>query len=68
MRSPRDYGWNPIESARHPVHTSMAISANSGGLDQREEGNTARGHASEVEAIPRPAVSPTMTVGLGRFS
>jgi hypothetical protein len=36
----------------------MAMSANSGGLDQREEGNTARGHASEVEAIPVPPSRP----------
>ncbi len=33
----------------------MAMSANSEWLDQLEEGNTAGGHAGEVEAIPYPA-------------
>jgi hypothetical protein len=28
-------------------------------LDQLEEGNAIGGHASEVEAIPRPAASPS---------
>jgi hypothetical protein len=37
----------------------MAMSANSGWLDQFEEGNTAGGHAGEVEAIPHPAISMT---------
>ena len=54
MRSPRDYGWNPIESApldedialqvtdgRGAVYAPMAMSANSDRLDQCEEGNTA---------------------------
>jgi hypothetical protein len=39
----------------------MAMSANSDWLDQFEEGNTAGGHAGEVETIPCPAVSPSMT-------
>jgi hypothetical protein len=39
----------------------MAMSAHSEWLDQFEEGNAAGGHASEVEAIPYPAVSPSMT-------
>ena len=37
------------------------MSANSDWLDQFEEGNTAGGHAGEVETIPCPAVSPSMT-------
>lgn len=37
------------------------MSANSYWLDQFEEGNTAGGHAGEVETIPCPAVSPPMT-------
>jgi hypothetical protein len=39
----------------------MAMSAKSGGLDQFEEGKSAGGHASEVEAIPYPAVPISMT-------
>jgi hypothetical protein len=39
----------------------MAVSANSDWLDQFEEGERAGGHAGEVEAIPYPAVSPSMT-------
>jgi hypothetical protein len=39
----------------------MAISAHSGGLDQFEEGNAAGGNAGEMEAIPYPAVSPSVT-------
>ena len=35
------------------------MSANSERLDQLEEGNAIGGHASEVEAIPRPAASPS---------
>jgi hypothetical protein len=40
------------------------MSANSERLDQLEEGNSIGGHATEVEAIPRPAASlssPRMT-------
>jgi hypothetical protein len=37
----------------------MAMSAHSERLDQLEEGNAIGGHASEVEAIPRPAASPS---------
>jgi hypothetical protein len=37
----------------------MAMSANKERLDQFEEGNAAGGHAGEVEAIRRPAVSPS---------
>jgi hypothetical protein len=36
------------------------MSANGERLDQFEEGNAAGGHAGEVEAIRRPAVSPSM--------
>jgi hypothetical protein len=39
----------------------MAMSSNGDGLDQLEEGNAAGGHTGEVEAIPYPAVSPSMT-------
>jgi hypothetical protein len=39
----------------------MAMSADGDWLDQFEEGNAAGGHAGEVEAIPYPAVSPSMT-------
>jgi hypothetical protein len=39
----------------------MAMSANSDWLDKFKEGNAAGGHAGEVEAIPYPAVSPSMT-------
>jgi hypothetical protein len=39
----------------------MAMSTNSEWLDQFEEGNAAGGHASELEAIPYPAISPSMT-------
>jgi hypothetical protein len=39
----------------------MAMSAHSEWLDQFEEGNAAGGHAGGVEAIPSPAVSPSMT-------
>jgi hypothetical protein len=39
----------------------MAVSAHREWLDQFEEGNAAGGHAGEVEAIRRPAVSPSMT-------
>jgi hypothetical protein len=39
----------------------MAVSADSDRLDQFEEGNTAGGYAGDVEAIPYPAVSPSMT-------
>jgi hypothetical protein len=35
------------------------MSADSERLDQLEEGNAIGGHASEVEAIPRPAASPS---------
>jgi hypothetical protein len=38
----------------------MAMSARSEWLDQFKEGNAAGGHASEVEAIPYSAVSPSM--------
>ena len=38
----------------------MALPPNSHGVDQREEGHAAGGHASEVEAISS-AVSPSMT-------
>jgi hypothetical protein len=37
------------------------MSAHSDGVDQFEEGNAAGGHAGEVEAIPYPAVSTSMT-------
>jgi hypothetical protein len=37
------------------------MSANSERLDQFKEGNATGGHGSEVEAIRRPAVSPSMT-------
>ena len=37
----------------------MAVSANKERLDQFEEGNAAGGHASELEALRRPAVSPS---------
>ena len=37
----------------------MAVSANSDWLDQFEEGNATGGHASELEAIRRPAASPS---------
>jgi hypothetical protein len=43
---------------RRPVYAPLAMSANSGRLDQFEEGNAAGGHASEVEDS---AVSPSMT-------
>jgi hypothetical protein len=72
IRPPRDYGWNPIESApldedialqvtdgRGAPYTLLAMSANSDWMDQLEEGNAAGGHAGEVEAIPRPAISMT---------
>jgi hypothetical protein len=39
----------------------MAMSANGDWLDQFEEGNTARGHAGEVEDIPHPAIPTSMT-------
>ena len=39
----------------------MAMSAHSDRLDQFEEGNPAGGHAADVEAIPQPAASPSMT-------
>jgi hypothetical protein len=55
---PRDDGWNPIESApldedialqvtdgRGALYASVAMSANSGWLDQFEERNAAGGHA-----------------------
>jgi hypothetical protein len=75
MRSPRDYGWNPIESAPldedialqvtdgrgAPYNAPMAMSAHSEWLDQFEEGNAAGGHCGGVEAIPYSAVSPSMT-------
>jgi hypothetical protein len=38
----------------------MALSAHGDRLDQFEEGNTAGGHAGEVEAIRSPAASPSM--------
>jgi hypothetical protein len=37
----------------------MAVSAHGDWLDQFEEGNAAGGHAGEVEAIRRAAVSPS---------
>jgi hypothetical protein len=40
-------------------HAPLAMSAYSERLDQLEEGNSVGGHASEVEAIPRPAASPS---------
>ncbi len=49
---------------RAAVYTPLAMSTNSERLDQFEEGNAARGHAGEVEAVRRPAVStssPRMT-------
>jgi hypothetical protein len=39
----------------------MAMPAYNDWLDQFEQGHAARGHASELEAIPHPAVSPSMT-------
>jgi hypothetical protein len=39
----------------------MAMSANGEWLDQFEEGDASGGHPGEVEAIPRPAASPSMT-------
>jgi hypothetical protein len=39
----------------------MAMPAHNEWLDQFEEGKSAGGHAGEVEAIPYPAVSPSMT-------
>jgi hypothetical protein len=37
----------------------MAMSAHGDWLDQFEEGNAPGGHASELEALRRPAVSPS---------
>jgi hypothetical protein len=46
----------------------MAMSAHSERLDQLEEGNAIGGHASEVEAVPRPAASPSSPrMTSGRF-
>jgi diguanylate cyclase (GGDEF)-like protein len=39
----------------------MALPAHNVGLDQFEEGKSAGGHASEMEDLPYPAVSPSMT-------
>jgi hypothetical protein len=39
----------------------MAVSANGDGLDQFEKGKPAGGHAGDVEALPYPAVSLSMT-------
>jgi hypothetical protein len=41
------------------IYAPLAMSADSEGLDQFEEGNAIGGHASEVEAVPRPAASPS---------
>jgi hypothetical protein len=45
----------------------MAVSANTEWLDQFQEGHAAGGHAGEVEAVPYPAVSPSMTMTPCRF-
>jgi hypothetical protein len=66
MRPPvMNSGWNQIESAapgnrrpRQALYAAMAMSANSDWLDQFEEGNTAGGHAGEVEAVPIPPARP----------
>jgi hypothetical protein len=42
----------------YTLHWPCRLTA-SGWIDQLEEGNAVRGHASEVEAIPRPAASPS---------
>jgi hypothetical protein len=39
----------------------MAMSANRDWLDQFEDENAAGGHPGGVEALPHPAVSPSMT-------
>jgi hypothetical protein len=39
----------------------MAMPAHSERLDQFEEGDAPRSHASEVEAVSNPAASPSMT-------
>jgi hypothetical protein len=39
----------------------MALPTHNVGLDQFEEGESAGGHASEMEDLPYPAVSPSMT-------
>jgi hypothetical protein len=38
----------------------MAMSTHGKRVDQCEEGNAAGGHAGEVEAVPDPAMSPSM--------
>jgi hypothetical protein len=50
-----------VHEVKHDGYRLKAMSANSERLDQLEEGNAAGGHAGEVEAIPYPAVSPSMT-------
>ena len=70
MRSPRDYGWNPIETAPADEDIALQVTDGRGGrirsnghvgnrdwLDQFEEGNAAGGHADEVEAVPYPALT-----------
>jgi hypothetical protein len=49
-----------VEQPKAPAGNPNWV-AHSERLDQCEEGNSAGGHAGEVEAIPHPAVSPSMT-------
>jgi hypothetical protein len=39
----------------------MAMSMNGDRLDQFQEGNTAGSDAGEVQAVPYPVISPSMT-------
>jgi hypothetical protein len=58
----------PVGSTRHPSGIGpVAMSANSGWLDQFEERNAAGGHAGSVETIPYPAVPSLMTEPARRF-
>jgi hypothetical protein len=56
-----DIALEVTEGRGAPYCTAMAMSAHGEWLDQFEEGNAAGGHASELEALRRPAVSPSMT-------
>jgi hypothetical protein len=63
VKPPAGPGW--VHEIKHDGYRLQvrrdgdAVSAHSEWLDQFEEGNAAGGHTSEVEAIPRPAASPS---------
>jgi hypothetical protein len=65
-----DYVWNPIDSAPFDEDVNLEVTDGRGApycirLGEFEQGNTARSHSGEVEAVPCPA-RETMTAASRR--